>query len=118
MISGMNSGHGVLFRLDTLRFDAFGRILVTDPPAAIRLTRLSDTADAIACRSGCGAPRSCDTALIRAEELVQLGDVLLVDNADFARIIAKRKATGASEAVIVFWRYREVGAHAGQDEPP
>ncbi|ABI66446.1 MAG: hypothetical protein ACJAU5_001659 [Maricaulis maris] len=105
----MSTEWGVLFHLDAVRFDAYGRALVADRKAARRMLGLLAEADAIACRSGCGAPLSCDTALILREELTSVGPDLLVNNADFATIIRKRKAVGAEEAVIVFSTYCRVG---------
>ncbi|MFY0638122.1 hypothetical protein [Maricaulis maris] len=102
----MQSEWGILFHLDDIRFDAYGRALIRDAAAAQRLQGLLNQADAIACRSGCGAPLSCDTALILREELTSLGPDLLVNNAEFSTIIRKRKAVGADEAVIVFSVYR------------
>ncbi|RKR00377.1 hypothetical protein [Maricaulis maris] len=102
----MSTEWGVLFHLDAVRFDAWGRALIADRLAARRMQGLLTEADAIACRSGCGAPLSCDTALILREELTGVGPDLLVNNADFATIIRKRKAVGAEEAVIVFSLYR------------
>jgi hypothetical protein len=99
---------GILFHLDDVRFDAYGRALIADQAAAGRMRGLLRQVDAIACRSGCGAPLSCDSALILAEELTGIGPDLLVNNADFATIIRKRKAVGALEAVIVFSVYRKV----------
>ena len=69
----MSTEWGVLFHLDAVRFDAYGR------------------------------------ALILREELTSVGPDLLVNNADFATIIRKRKAVGAEEAVIVFSTYCRVG---------
>lgn len=103
----MPSEWGILFRLDKVGFDAFGRALIADRAASRRMQALLQQADAIACRSGCGAPLSCDTALILTEELTGMGPDLLVNNADFSTIIRKRKAVGASEAVIVFSIYRQ-----------
>lgn len=104
----MQSEWGILYHLDEVRFDAYGRALVGDPVAAQRMQALLSEADAIACRSGCGAPLSCDTALVLREELTRLGPDLLVNNADFSTIIRKRKAVGVEEAVIVFSVYRRV----------
>ena len=104
----MPTDWGVLFHLDNLRYDAFGRVLIGDRDAASRLAALFDKGDALACRSGCGAPLSCDTALIARDELVGLGPDLLINNPDFGTIIRKRKAVGAQEAVIVFTVYRKV----------
>jgi len=104
----MSSEWGVLFHLDAIGFDAFGRAVIADRTAARRMQGLLAEADAIACRSGCGAPLSCDTALILREELTGVGPDLLVNNADFSTIIRKRKAVGAEEAVIVFSVYRRV----------
>ncbi|WP_323762212.1 hypothetical protein [Maricaulis sp.] len=104
----MQSEWGILYHLEDIRFDSYGRVLVGDTAAAQRMQGLLDQADAIACRSGCGAPLSCDTALILREELTHLGPDLLVNNADFSTIIRKRKAVGADEAVIVYSVYRRV----------
>ncbi|MDF1768158.1 hypothetical protein [Maricaulis sp.] len=104
----MQSEWGILYHLDDIRFDAYGRALIGDRAAAQRMQGLLSQADAIACRSGCGAPLSCDTALILREELTRLGPDLLVNNAEFSTIIRKRKAVGAIEAVIVFSVYRRV----------
>lgn len=106
----MAHGTGILFRLDRIDFDAYGRVQIRDDEAAGRLHSLLRQADAIACRSGCGIPLACDSALIRREELVQNGPVLLINNADFASIIRKRKAVDAREAVIVFEPYRAMQA--------
>jgi len=103
-------GTGILFRLDRIDFDAYGRVQIKDDEAAGGLHGLLRQADAIACRSGCGIPLACDSALIRREELVQNGPVLLINNADFASIIRKRKAVDAREAVIVFEPYRAMQA--------
>lgn len=108
----MMAGRGVVFDLEALGFDAFGRVIVSDTHAAQTLQEMLDAADAISCRSGCGAPLSCDTALITREELLQAGPDLLVNNADFAAIIRKRKAVDAREAVIVFTEYRELAKTA------
>jgi len=96
---------GIVFDLEKLAFDAYGRVLIQDRKACSRLCLLFDKADAIACRSGCGAPLSCDTALILRDELHQSGPVMTINNADFASIIRKRKAVNAHEAVIVFTEY-------------
>ena len=104
----MSTEWGVLFHLEAVRFDAWGRLLIADRTAARRMQGLLAEADAIACRSGCGAPLSCDTALILREELTGVGPDLLVNNADFATIIRKRKAVGAEETVIVFSLYRKL----------
>jgi hypothetical protein len=104
----MTNGYGVVFKLDAVGFDPYGRVFVADPDASRHLHALLERADAISCRSGCGAPLSCDTALITRSELVQIGPELLINNADFASIIRKRKAVEAREAVIVFTEYREV----------
>lgn len=104
----MPSDWGILFHLDEIRYDDYGRVLIGDRAAAARLGGLLTRGDAIACRSGCGLPLSCDTALILREELVGLGPDLLINNADFGTIIRKRKAVGASEAVIVFSVYRKL----------
>jgi len=108
-MSEPSSATGVLFRLDDIDFDAYGRVKLNDEDAIHSLDRLFADADAIACRSGCGAPLSCDTALINARDLVRIGPDLIVNNADFATIIRKRKAVDAREAVIVFEQYRCVG---------
>lgn len=104
----MAQGRGVLFHLDAVGFDPYGRVFLADRDAARALAEMLGQADAISCRSGCGAPLSCDTALITREELMRLGPELVVNNADFASIIRKRKAVGAEEAVIVFNIYKEV----------
>jgi len=104
--------YGVLFDLEALIFDAFGRVVVSDPQACSKLKLLFEKADAIACRSGCGAPLSCDTALILREELLQSGPDMMINNADFASIIRKRKAVNAHEAVIVFTEYQKMDATA------
>lgn len=104
----MAQGRGVLFHLNSVGFDPFGRVFIADRDAAHALADMLGKADAISCRSGCGAPLSCDTALITREELVRMGPELLVNNADFASIIRKRKAVGAEEAVIVFNIYKEM----------
>ena len=105
----MTSQKGVLFHLEQLHFDAYGRVCIGDRDAAGNLAALlAAGADAIACRSGCGAPLSCDTALITRNEFVQCGPDLLVNNADFAAIVRKRKAIGATEAVVVFTTYQEM----------
>ncbi len=97
---------GILFRLDRVGFDAFGRVTLSDSDTLDALDALFADADAIACRSGCGAPLSCDTALIEAQHLIRVGPVALINNADFANIIRKRKAVDAREAVIIFESYR------------
>ncbi|SDM24663.1 hypothetical protein [Maricaulis salignorans] len=106
----MAQGRGVLFHLSSVGFDPFGRVFIADRDASIALGEMLSQADAISCRSGCGAPLSCDTALITREELVRVGPELLVNNADFASIIRKRKAVGAEEVVIVFNIYREMAS--------
>lgn len=97
---------GVLFHLEALDFDPFGRVRVSDIEAIKALEALFNDADALACRSGCGAPLSCDTALIDAGQIIRIGPELIVNNADFASIIRKRKAVDAREAVIVFESYK------------
>lgn len=104
----MPQGCAVTFRLDRVDFDPFGRVVLTDRASAAALGGLFDQADAIACESGCGAPLSCDTALIRRDQLIRIGPDLLVNNADFATIIRKRKAVQAEHAVIMFRVYREI----------
>jgi hypothetical protein len=106
----MAQGRGVLFHLNSVGFDPYGRVFIADRDAARALGEMLGQADAISCRSGCGAPLSCDTALITCEELVRIGPELLVNNADFASIIRKRKAVGAEEAVIVFNIYKEMAS--------
>ncbi|WP_300528355.1 hypothetical protein [Maricaulis sp.] len=106
----MGYGHGIAFKLDLIDFDAYGRARINDDEASGELHALLRDADAVACRSGCGLPLACDSALIRREELVQTGPSLLINNADFASIIRKRKAVDAREAVIVFEPYRAVAA--------
>lgn len=101
---------GVRFRLDLVGFDEFGRVRLVDPDAAAALEEILETADAIACRSGCGAPLSCDTALIEAGQLVRIGPHLVINNADFANIIRKRKAVDARDTIIVFESYKAIGA--------
>ena len=97
---------GVLFRLEAVDFDPFGRVRLADRDAVGALEDLFEEADALACRSGCGAPLSCDTALIDTRQLIRIGPDLIVNNADFASIIRKRKAVNAREAVIVFESYK------------
>jgi hypothetical protein len=104
----MSAGRGILFKLNKVGFDSYGRVLVSDRRAATSLTGLLDIADAIACQSGCGAPLSCDTALISRNELMQIGPDLLINNADFASIIRKRKAVSADETVLVFTEYKKM----------
>lgn len=104
----MAGDRGILFKLGEVRFDPYGRVLVADRTAAGALAEMLSGADAIACRSGCGAPLSCDTALITTEDLMQNGPDLLINNADFASIIRKRKAVGSTETIIIFTTYREV----------
>ncbi|WP_417491149.1 hypothetical protein [Maricaulis sp.] len=104
----MAKGRGVLFHLNSVGFDPYGRVFIGDREASRALAELLGKADAISCRSGCGAPLSCDTALITREELVRIGPELIVNNPDFGAIIRKRKAVGAEEAVIVFNVYREL----------
>ena len=106
----MAHGRGILFKLDLIDFDTYGRAQINDQDASCALHTLLREADAIACRSGCGIPLACDSALIRREELVQTGPSLLINNADFASIIRKRKAVDAREAVIVFEPYRAMQA--------
>lgn len=110
----MAHGRGVVFHLNAVGFDPYGRVFIADRGAARAMAEMLKKADAISCRSGCGAPLSCDTALITREELVRVGPELLVNNADFASIIRKRKAVGADEAVIVFNIYRQL-SHEGAD---
>jgi len=114
----MQSEWGILFHLDDIRFDLYGRALIGDAAAARLMQGLLSQADAIACRSGCGAPLSCDTALVLREELTGIGPDLLVNNADFSTIIRKRKAVGAIEAVIVFSVYRRVQLAEAAFETP
>jgi hypothetical protein len=104
----MTIGRGVVFNLEAVGFDPYGRVFVADREASSRVQSMLRRADAISCRSGCGAPLSCDTALITRTELVQIGPELLINNADFAAIIRKRKAVEAREAVIVFTEYMEI----------
>ena len=110
----MAHGRGVVFHLESVGFDPYGRVFVADREAARAMAEMLATADAISCRSGCGAPLSCDTALITREELVKIGPELLVNNADFASIIRKRKAVDAREAVIVFNIYMEMEASSAR----
>lgn len=109
----MTSYRGILFNLNALGFDPFGRVFVADRAASEAMGDMLARVDAIACHSGCGAPLSCDTALITREELVRIGPDLVVNNADFAAIIRKRKAVDAQEAVLVFTGYREADLDAG-----
>jgi hypothetical protein len=99
---------GILFELDAIRFDPYGRVLIADRQGAHRLLGVLAGADAVACSSGCGAPLSCDTALIARHDVVKLGPDLLVNNPDFGTIIRKRKAVGMRETVIVFSVYKRV----------
>jgi hypothetical protein len=99
---------GIVFELDEIAFDPHGRVVVSDKAAGVRIMELLAEADAISCRSGCGAPLSCDTALITRTEAVRIGRDVLVNNPDFAAIIRKRKAVGAGEAVIVFSVYKKM----------
>lgn len=103
----MSTYRGILFNLKALGFDPFGRVFVADRQASEAMGDMLDRVDAVACHSGCGAPLSCDTALITKEELVRIGPDLVINNADFAAIIRKRKAVDAQEAVLVFTGYRE-----------
>lgn len=109
---------GILIRLDQVRFDEFGRLILADAAARRGLDSLFRRADALACRSGCGAPLSCDTALICREELTTLGPELLINNADFATIIRKRKAVGARDTVIVFEAYQRLVPGAPDTQAP
>jgi hypothetical protein len=104
----MAVGRGILFKLNKIGFDDYGRAVVSDRRAASTLYGLLEIADAIACQSGCGAPLSCDTALIARDELLQIGPDLLINNADFASIIRKRKAASADETVLVFTEYKKL----------
>jgi hypothetical protein len=104
----MSVGRGILFNLNKIGFDSYGRVLVSDRRAASTLCGLLDIADAIACRSGCGAPLNCDTALISRDEILQIGPDLLINNADFASIIRKRKAATTDETVLVFTEYKKL----------
>jgi hypothetical protein len=104
----MTGDRGILINLRQTRFDDYGRVLLADRQAAGAMGKMLTGADAIACRSGCGAPLSCDTALIRTEDLMQNGPDLLINNADFASIIRKRKAVGSTETIIIFTTYREI----------
>ena len=104
----MAAARAVTFNLDAVGFDPYGRIFIADRAASQALREMLVDADAISCRSGCGAPLNCDTALITRQELLQIGPDLLVNNPDFGSIIRKRKAVDAKQAVIVFTIYREV----------
>lgn len=108
----MSTTVGIVFDLDAVRFDPYGRVVISDRAAGGRMASVLEQADAIACQSGCGAPLSCDTALIAREEVVRIGPDYLVNNPDFGTIIRKRKAVGANEAVIVFSVYRKVDLDA------
>lgn len=103
----MSADAGIVFDLDSLSFDPYGRVVVSDKAAARRMLELLASADAMSCQSGCGAPLSCDTALIARDQLVRIGPDLIVNNPDFGTIVRKRKAVGAREAVIVFSVYRK-----------
>lgn len=105
-VSDRDPAVGVLFNLQLIDFDAYGRVRLGDHEAVKSLQRLFGQADALACRSGCGAPLSCDTALITEKEMLRIGPEILVNNADFANIIRKRKAVNAHETVIVFESYK------------
>ena len=106
----MTSARGIRFDLSKVRFDEHGRALVLDRETAGQIHRMLETADAIACQSGCGLPLACDSALIQRDELTQIGPKLLINNADFAAIIRKRKAVDARDVVIVFDAYQRVDA--------
>ena len=104
----MPSDWGILFKLDAVGYDGCGRVVLSDADAAARLATLFRHADALSCRSGCGLPLSCDTAMITREEVTGIGPDLLINNPDFGTIMRKRKAVGAREAVIVFSIYRRL----------
>ena len=108
----MSATIGIVFDLDDVGFDPYGRVMISDRAAGGRMAGVLQQADAIACHSGCGAPLSCDTALIAREEVVRIGPDYLVNNPDFGTIIRKRKAVGAHEIVIVFSVYRKVDLDA------
>lgn len=112
----MTASRALLIDLVSAGFDPYGRVCLSDPHAVTGLSELLRDADAIACESGCGAPLSCDTALIRRDELVRLGPNLLINNAQFAAIIRKRKAVNAREAIIEFRRYRELDGGGDADQ--
>ncbi len=104
----MTSARGIRFDLSQVRFDDYGRALVLDRTTAEAMHALLGEADAIACQSGCGLPLACDSALIQRHELTQIGPELLINNADFAAIIRKRKAVDAKDVVIAFDSYRRI----------
>ena len=108
----MSANVGIVFDLDQLGFDPYGRVMISDRAAGARMAGVLEQADAMACHSGCGAPLSCDTALIAREELVRIGPDYLVNNPDFGTIIRKRKAVGAHDVVIVFSVSRKVDLDA------
>jgi hypothetical protein len=114
----MSYERGIVFNLDQVGFDPYGRVIISDRQASQALGDILSYADAISCRSGCGAPLSCDTALITSKELFQNGPDLMINNADFAAIIRKRKAVDAREAVIVFSIYKKMKqAHSSTQMP-
>lgn len=104
----MTSARGIRFDLAQVRFDDYGRTLILDRKTAEALHAMLGEADAIACQSGCGLPFACDSALIQRHELTQIGTELLINNADFAAIIRKRKAVEARTVVINFDAYRRI----------
>ena len=104
----MTSARGIRFDLAQVRFDDYERTLILDRKTAEALHAMLGEADAIACQSGCGLPFACDSALIQRHELTQIGTELLINNADFAAIIRKRKAVEARTVVITFDAYRRI----------
>ena len=100
----------LLLDLEKTGFDAYGRVELSDRDNARALRDLLAQGDALAV-FGRGCSRLyCDTALLRAEELVQMGAALLVDNADFAALIRKRKACETGAARLEARLYKEVAA--------
>ena len=105
----MDSG-ALMLNLDLTLFDAYGRVEIVDRRSADALRALMKNGDALAV-FGRGCSRLyCDTALLQADELVQLGGALLVDNAAFANLIRKRKAAETGAARLEVRLYREVKA--------
>lgn len=106
----MTSARGIRFDLSRVRFDDYGRVTILNVETVEALHGLLARADAIACQSGCGLSLACDRALIRRDEVTQLGPELVINNPEFAAIIRKRKAVDARDVVIVFDAFRLVDA--------
>ena len=52
----MSATVGIVFDLDDVGFDPYGRVMISDQAAGARMAGVLVQADAMACHSGCGAP--------------------------------------------------------------